>query len=276
MSEDFEVGGVGAAANQVSSAISAFAAFLPWNLEEKSLSEDVIKMTEFLKTIEGGVTDANNQLKESHEAICHVNAGVEKVQEDTDEIKIKLNAIFEEVIEIKKKVYKREISLGAPHIDMNLLKEVNERLSSLSSTESRKIFKRLFNGIEVACKRITVPNDDEKWKMTKNPWAHEPPERPSINVFNYELNRLSELIFAAENPNHNDAVYEDVTDDEGCPTVAVINGNPSALFNYGDLFLNGKLGIKKDEEKGIRYLKMAAVKGQPKALEELKKRKIGL
>ncbi|CAG8697902.1 2425_t:CDS:1, partial [Cetraspora pellucida] len=33
---------------------------------------------------------------------------------------------------------------------------------------------------------------------------------------------------------------------------AVINGNPSALFNYGDLFLNGKLGIKKDEEKGIR------------------------
>ncbi|RIB28594.1 hypothetical protein C2G38_2157577 [Gigaspora rosea] len=115
------------------------------NLEEKSLSEDVVKMTEFLKTIEGGVTDANNQLKENHEAICHVNVGVEKVQEDTDEIKIKLNAIFEEVIEIKKKIYKREISL-ASHIDMNHLKEVNERLSS---TESRKIFKRLFNGIDV-------------------------------------------------------------------------------------------------------------------------------
>ncbi|KAF0561872.1 serine/threonine protein kinase [Gigaspora margarita] len=568
MSEDIEVGGVGAAANQVSSAISAFAAFLPWfdavnkvveeilnvydaaeynkrtcrvlvdrvenvatairklnhelettckdlqfgimisledrNLEEKSLSEDVTKMTEFLKTIEGGVTDVNNQLKENHEVICHVNAGVEKVQEDTDEIKIKLNAIFEEVIEIKKKVYKREISLGAPHIDMNHLKEINERISS--STESRKIFKRLFNGIDVACKRITVPNDDEKWKMTKNrcenvmitdnngynaklanfdlsrqrnensikivsiseiipwlapekmgsdsntnnasnkkenpytfkcevfsygmllwelafqqvpyknmdtmiicehvkagkrehlnftgkfvgprevingysriiksAWAHEPPERPSINVFNYELTRLSELI-TSENPNHNDAAYEE-TDDEFCPTVAddypplippledglrahrdkskrekawecfeihaelgdpvakywkgyylkegyykgvkdpveavklfkeaadenvpdaqlhyafamleannvkeflaylnkaVINGNPSALFNYGDLFLNGKLGIRKDEEKGIRYLKMAAVKGQPKALDELKKRHICL
>lgn len=552
------------------------------NLEEKSLSEDVTKMTEFLKTIEGGVTDVNNQLKENHEVICHVNAGVEKVQEDTDEIKIKLNAIFEEVIEIKKKVYKREISLGAPHIDMNHLKEINERISS--STESRKIFKRLFNGIDVACKRITVPNDDEKWKMTKNrfailnrlqqsdkiikfygfakydngeflivfewakfgnlrelyerdqlswknkikiahdvccgliflqgcdifhhdvrcenvmitdnngynaklanfdlsrqrnensikivsiseiipwlapekmgsdsntnnasnkkenpytfkcevfsygmllwelafqqvpyknmdtmiicehvkagkrehlnftgkfvgprevingysriiksAWAHEPPERPSINVFNYELTRLSELI-TSENPNHNDAAYEE-TDDEFCPTVAddypplippledglrahrdkskrekawecfeihaelgdpvakywkgyylkegyykgvkdpveavklfkeaadenvpdaqlhyafamleannvkeflaylnkaVINGNPSALFNYGDLFLNGKLGIRKDEEKGIRYLKMAAVKGQPKALDELKKRHICL
>ncbi|CAG8508719.1 4842_t:CDS:2 [Dentiscutata heterogama] len=549
------------------------------NLEEKSLSEDVVKMTEFLKTIEGGVIDANNQLKENNEILCNVHTDVGTVKEHTDEIKIKLNAIFEEVIEIKKKVYKREISLGAPHIDINCLEEVIERNSLIE----RKIFKRLYNGIEVACKRITIPNDDEKWKMTKNrfailsrlqqsdkiikfygfskydngeylivfewakygnlrelyervdipwkykikiahdiccglvflqgcdifhhdvrcenvmitdndgynaklanfdlsrqrnensikivsiseiipwlapekmgsdpstnsnannkkenpytfkcevfsygmllwelafqqipyknmdtmyicehvkagkrehfnftgkyaglkeviagyskiiiaAWAHEPAERPSINVFNFELKKLNGLINSVEESNHS----EDITDDEGGPFVsddipslippledglrahrdkskrekawecfeihaelgdpvakywkgyylkegyhrgvkdpveavrlfkeaadenvpdaqlhyafamleannvkeflsylnkAVINGNPSALFNYGDLFLNGKLGIKKDEEKGLRYLKMAAVKGQPKALEELKKRSISL
>ncbi|CAG8524737.1 25098_t:CDS:2 [Cetraspora pellucida] len=284
-------------------------------LEQKGLADDVNNMTEFLKTIEGGVIDTKNQLKE--------NTGVlETVRDQNDEIKIALNVIFEEVIEIKKKMYKREISLVAPQIEMSRLREDNERTSL---TENRKIFKRLYGGTEVACKRISIPNDDEKWKMTKNrfailnrlqqsdkiikfygfakydndvingyskiiraAWAQEASERPSINVFNTELYQLNKLNNDIEdfNNNNEEPVSEETSDDEyddlyvkeflAYLNKAVINGNPSALFNYGDLFLNGKLGIKKDEEKGIRYLKMAAVKGQPKALEELKKRNISL
>ncbi|RHZ86038.1 hypothetical protein Glove_55g68 [Diversispora epigaea] len=49
-------------------------------------------------------------------------------------------------------------------------------------------------------------------------------------------------------------------------TKSAQNGNPTALFNLG--LINVKGGKK---ELGIRYLKCAAEKGQPKAVEELKK-----
>ncbi|CAG8482675.1 2290_t:CDS:2 [Dentiscutata erythropus] len=302
MSDETDVGGAGAAANQAANAIKELettcrdlqfgiiVSMEDKKLEEKSLSEDVVKMTEFLKTIEGGVTDANNQLKENNEILYNLNTGVGTVMEHTDEIKIKLNAIFEEVIEIKKKVYKREISLGAPHIDINCLDELAfqqipyKTMDTMDICEHVKSGKReRFNFIGKYAGIKEVINGYSKIIVAA--WAHEPAERPSINVFNFELKKLNGLINSVEDSNPSD----DVTDDEGGPFVsddiphlippledAVINGNPSALFNYGDLFLNGKLGIKKDEDKGIRYLKMAAVKGQPKALEELKKRKISL
>ncbi|EXX75442.1 uncharacterized protein OCT59_019658 [Rhizophagus irregularis] len=47
-------------------------------------------------------------------------------------------------------------------------------------------------------------------------------------------------------------------------------GNALALFNLGDVYLNGKFGIEKDENLGIKYLKVAAVLKQPKAIEILK------
>jgi TPR repeat protein len=57
-------------------------------------------------------------------------------------------------------------------------------------------------------------------------------------------------------------------------TMAADNGNTAAQFNLGDLFYNGKLGISKDVEKGLSYLKLAAIKGQPKACAMLDKLKI--
>uniref|UniRef100_U9UUE1 HCP-like protein n=1 Tax=Rhizophagus irregularis (strain DAOM 181602 / DAOM 197198 / MUCL 43194) TaxID=747089 RepID=U9UUE1_RHIID len=53
-------------------------------------------------------------------------------------------------------------------------------------------------------------------------------------------------------------------------TMAANNGNSAAQFNLGDLYFNGKLGISKDEEKGLSYLKLAAIKGQPKAHAQLR------
>ncbi|PKY61440.1 hypothetical protein RhiirA4_486418, partial [Rhizophagus irregularis] len=47
-----------------------------------------------------------------------------------------------------------------------------------------------------------------------------------------------------------------------------------AQFNLGDLYFNGKLGISKDEKKGWSYLKLAAIKGQPRARAILDKLKI--
>jgi TPR repeat protein len=57
-------------------------------------------------------------------------------------------------------------------------------------------------------------------------------------------------------------------------TMAADNENHAAQFNLGDLYYNGKLGISKNEEKGLSYLKLAAIKGQPKACAMLDKLKI--
>ncbi|CAG8648328.1 13330_t:CDS:2 [Funneliformis mosseae] len=48
-------------------------------------------------------------------------------------------------------------------------------------------------------------------------------------------------------------------------SMAADNGNTAAQFNLGDLFYNGKLGVPKEPQKGLSYLKLAAIKGQPKA-----------
>jgi TPR repeat protein len=48
------------------------------------------------------------------------------------------------------------------------------------------------------------------------------------------------------------------------------NGNPSARYNLADVYLNGKLGVPKDEKEGVKYLRLAALKNQPKAQEMLK------
>jgi len=48
------------------------------------------------------------------------------------------------------------------------------------------------------------------------------------------------------------------------------NGNPSARYNLADVYLNGKLGIPKNEQEGVRYLRLAALKDQPKARDMLR------
>ncbi|CAJ0764416.1 17350_t:CDS:2, partial [Entrophospora sp. SA101] len=54
------------------------------------------------------------------------------------------------------------------------------------------------------------------------------------------------------------------------------NSNPTAQFNLGDMYINGKLGVPKNRDQGIKYLKLAALNRQPKATEVLKGMKIDI
>ncbi|RHZ75819.1 hypothetical protein Glove_209g128 [Diversispora epigaea] len=54
-------------------------------------------------------------------------------------------------------------------------------------------------------------------------------------------------------------------------TKAADNNNPTAQFNLGDVYLHGKLNKKRDEELGKKYLRLAALNNQQKAIELLKK-----
>ncbi|POG60396.1 kinase-like domain-containing protein [Rhizophagus irregularis DAOM 181602=DAOM 197198] len=58
--------------------------------------------------------------------------------------------------------------------------------------------------------------------------------------------------------------------------LAADNNNATALYNLGDVYFSGKLGIKKDKEKGIHYLRQAALHKQSKAKEVLDKNGISI
>ncbi|RHZ65286.1 hypothetical protein Glove_318g55 [Diversispora epigaea] len=51
---------------------------------------------------------------------------------------------------------------------------------------------------------------------------------------------------------------------------AADSGNPTALFNIADIHIKGKFGLEQNAKKGLQYLRLAALKGQPKAIEALK------
>jgi hypothetical protein len=57
-------------------------------------------------------------------------------------------------------------------------------------------------------------------------------------------------------------------------TLAADGGNSTAQFNLGDVYINGKLNVPKDEKKGIHYLKLSALQSQPNAVKLLAKMKI--
>ncbi|RIA79162.1 kinase-like domain-containing protein [Glomus cerebriforme] len=59
-------------------------------------------------------------------------------------------------------------------------------------------------------------------------------------------------------------------------TMAAENNNPTALYHLGISYYNGKMGLQKDEEKGIEYLKLSALSDNSKAIEALEKYEISL
>ncbi|GBB84100.1 hypothetical protein RclHR1_10730003 [Rhizophagus clarus] len=58
--------------------------------------------------------------------------------------------------------------------------------------------------------------------------------------------------------------------------LAADNNNATALYNLGDVYFSGKLGIKKDKDKGIHYLRQAVLHKQNKAREVLIKNDISI
>ncbi|CAG8719977.1 11916_t:CDS:2 [Rhizophagus irregularis] len=58
--------------------------------------------------------------------------------------------------------------------------------------------------------------------------------------------------------------------------LAADNNNAAALYNVGDIYFSGKLGIKRDKEKGIYYLRQAALRKHARAKETLDKNNISI
>lgn len=59
-------------------------------------------------------------------------------------------------------------------------------------------------------------------------------------------------------------------------TKSAENGNVVALYNLGEAYYNGKRKIPENKEKGIEYLKIAALKNYKSAIDALKKYNISL
>jgi hypothetical protein len=58
--------------------------------------------------------------------------------------------------------------------------------------------------------------------------------------------------------------------------MAAENNNSTALYHVGITYYNGKMGVQQDKEKGIEYLKLAALQDNPKAIETLDKYGVNL
>lgn len=52
-------------------------------------------------------------------------------------------------------------------------------------------------------------------------------------------------------------------------TLAADNNNTTAQYNLGDMYYNGKLGVEKDQELGLKLIQIAAQNEQPKAMDFL-------
>ncbi|CAG8761610.1 60_t:CDS:1, partial [Acaulospora morrowiae] len=50
---------------------------------------------------------------------------------------------------------------------------------------------------------------------------------------------------------------------------AANQGNPNAMFNFGDLLINGAHGVTQDLEQGALWMKKAHQKGHPHAYQKL-------
>ncbi|KAF0429940.1 kinase-like protein [Gigaspora margarita] len=57
-------------------------------------------------------------------------------------------------------------------------------------------------------------------------------------------------------------------------TMSADSENSTALFNLGDIYWNGKLGVSIDKAKAESYIKLAALKNQPKAIQFWEKIKV--
>ena len=55
---------------------------------------------------------------------------------------------------------------------------------------------------------------------------------------------------------------------------SAINGGAEGQFNLGRMYYAGMVGLNRDKEKGLQYLKMAALKNQPRAIQFLNSVKV--
>ncbi|CAG8587363.1 25579_t:CDS:2, partial [Racocetra persica] len=186
-------------------------------LVQKSLMEDVDAMNEFLETIKGGV-----------------------VQDDIQAIRYKKEVVIPKTCKMPSKVF--------DEINPNSLQEDK----GWKRNDGCRVFKRLLNGkIEVACKRINIPNSE-------------------LQMFNTRFSILNRLEVSDKIIKfHGLAKYKYIK----YLKKSAVNGNPTALFYYGILSLDGKY-VEKDEKIGIQCLLLAIAKGQKQAIDELENRNI--
>ncbi|CAG8549714.1 2666_t:CDS:2, partial [Dentiscutata heterogama] len=104
-----------------------------------------------------------------------------------------------------------------------------------------------------------------------------------------DLDKARNLFKEAANENHTESQYRYAVmllskkeDDETAKDknrqeiiryfkLAAEKKNIDAMYYLGDIYLNGKLRVPKDEERGLSYLKLAAKSNNKKALEKLEK-----
>ncbi|CAG8569205.1 15625_t:CDS:2 [Dentiscutata erythropus] len=215
--------------------------------------------TQTLGAVQTSMNDMKDELKESirlvNTLLSNANAPADKMVPLIDEYKV-------------------------PIVDP---RELTEPYSSTDNVRGNNntVHKKIYRGIEVACKKfhLAKKTDGSAGNLA---WDNEPSARPSDMEMQQKLKELyQEHVFNKGISPHIQPKKVDSSDvpnlelsrnfQEKYMTMAANSENSTALFNLGDIYWNGKLGVEIDKVKAESYIKLAALKNQPKAIQFLEK-----
>ncbi|CAJ0869806.1 1403_t:CDS:2 [Entrophospora sp. SA101] len=114
-------------------------------------------------------------------------------------------------------------------------------------------------------------------------WLQEPTLRPDMHTFLTQLANLHKLYCSPRIIPHDKSQNSNNTDDPLMATEfmkylekAAFHENPTALYNLGSIYYEGKLNLQVDHKLGIKFYKKAALKGHDKSIQRLSSLKISV
>nr|CAG8448476.1 4544_t:CDS:2 [Entrophospora candida] len=114
-------------------------------------------------------------------------------------------------------------------------------------------------------------------------WLQEPTLRPDMHTFLTQLANLHKRYCSPRIIPHDKSQNSNNTDDPLMATEfmkylekAAFHENPTALYNLGSIYYEGKLNLQVDHKLGIKFYKKAALKGHDKSIQRLSSLKISV
>ncbi|CAG8492943.1 2721_t:CDS:2 [Funneliformis caledonium] len=273
------------------------------------LSSDIIEMKKFLDNIEGGITIMMN-----HTTVLHVQERKIVVKADKDKHELNFTSLNGEIdtirylnersLNVRSSTFETESSTSG-QIEPSELKDTAEPYKRKVTLGFQKIpyVNMSISGIQnhvLKGNRETLCSEDS-----------DPIQRAYCEVIKLDLQNLSnsdfnsiipltplkEGLVAHKKHDYNKAwkCFEEHAKAEDMLAkywqgyyysegkyflkylkMSADNYNSTALYNLGEIYFNGRMGFEKDREKGIQYLTLAALQGQPKAKDVLRCNNIDL
>ncbi|CAJ0825807.1 13142_t:CDS:2 [Entrophospora sp. SA101] len=149
-------------------------------------------------------------------------------------------------------------SLTTQERDIKIIMDTLSSMRSANNNPTPEIKK-------IRSDRLTDPDPSSQ---PIKPWLQEPTLRPDMHTFLTQLANLHKLYCSPRIIPHDKSQNSNNT--------AAFHENPTALYNLGSIYYEGKLNLQVDHKLGIKFYKKAALKGHDKSIQRLSSLKISV